>query len=144
MDTLWGVLTWGLLWSWLKAASLYVMGNLGLNTLDAVNVTEQALWGESLLLLDSLVVRGDSDILWGLSMLICSSMSGVESAGQMPELNSMSIGLILGIGAGLLMADRCCSSCLTYGREASAEGCEDLGRCTGLGMQLGGYRECTF
>ena len=41
MDTLWSVLTWGLLWSWVKAASLYLMGNLGLNTwVDAVDVVE--------------------------------------------------------------------------------------------------------
>ena len=32
-------ITWGLLWNWLKAASLYVMGNLGLNTLaDVIDV----------------------------------------------------------------------------------------------------------
>ena len=39
MGTLWSVLTWGLLRSWLKAALLYVMSNFGLNILvDAVDV----------------------------------------------------------------------------------------------------------
>ena len=47
------------------------------------------------------------------------------------------MGATLGIGAGLLMADRCCSSCSTHGRDALAEGLEDLGRFEGLGMQLG-------
>ena len=58
----------GLLWSQLKAALLYVIGNLGLNTLvDAVYVAQQVLQGELLSLLDllseSLVVRDDSDVL---------------------------------------------------------------------------------
>ena len=41
----------------------------------------------------------------------------------------------------LLMADRCCSSCLTYGRGGLAEGLGDLGRLMGLEMQLGGHME---
>ena len=44
MDTLYSVLVWGLLWSQLKAASLYVMGKLGLIIqVDAVHVVEQVL-----------------------------------------------------------------------------------------------------
>ena len=46
MDTLWSVLTWDLLFSKLKAASLFVISKLGLNTqVDAVDGMEQALWG---------------------------------------------------------------------------------------------------
>ena len=68
MDMLRSVLTPGLPWSQLKAASLYAMGNLGLNTLvDVVDVVKQVLQGESLLLLDVLsellVVSDDSDVL---------------------------------------------------------------------------------
>ena len=68
-------------------------------------------------------------------------MSGVEGTGQVPESNVMSIGLTLGIWEGLFRVDRCCSICLTHGREALADGCEDLGRCVGLGMQCRGCME---
>ena len=48
MDTMWNVLTWGVSWSRLKAASLYVMGNLGLNTpVDAVDVLGSRHYGKS-------------------------------------------------------------------------------------------------
>ena len=56
----------------------------------------------------------------------------------------MCTGSTLGIRAGMLTADRCCSSCLTHRREALAEGFEDLGRPMGLGMQLGGCGEGAF
>ena len=89
MDTLWCVLTWGLLWSQLKVAPLQVMGNLGLKTLVEVgDAAEQVLWGEGLSLFDLLSESLDavdySDVLGGLSMLILSSMLGVEGAGQVP------------------------------------------------------------
>ena len=82
--------------------------------------------GELLLLLDLpselLDVDDDLDAMGGLSMPIFSSISGVEDTGKVPEGNSVSTGSTLGIGPGLLMADRWCRSCLTHGREALAEG----------------------
>ena len=50
MDTKVSVLTWGLPCNELKAASLYVMGNLGLRVYDALDAAEQVLLGQ----LDSL------------------------------------------------------------------------------------------
>ena len=57
----------------------------------------------------------------------------------MPEGNSSCTGQILGVG--LLRVDRCCSSCSTLGGALAEGACKDLGRCKGLGMQLGGCRE---
>ena len=78
-----------------------------------------------------LVVGDDSDVLQGLSTPF---FSGVEGAGQVPEGNLMNTGLTVGIGAWLLMGDRCCSSCSTPRGEVLAKGFEDLGRHMGLGM----------
>ena len=63
---------------------------------------------------------------------IFSDMLGVGGAGGVPEGNSSCMGT-LGSGEGLLSADRCCRVCSTQ-RGALAEGCDGLGRCSGLGM----------
>ena len=81
-----------------------------------------------------LVVEDDSNILQELSVPIFSSMLVVKDAGQVPEGNVISTELTLGIGARLLMVDRCYSSCLTHRGKALAEGFEDLDRHVGLGM----------
>ena len=63
MKILWSILSWHLLWSELKVASLYVMGSLGHSTqVDAVDVVEQALQEELLLdrLSESLDIGDDS------------------------------------------------------------------------------------
>ena len=96
-----------------------MIGNLGHNTLvDAVDAAEQVQWGGSMLLLDlcqsSWLLLMTQDVLRSLPVLIFSSMSGLEGAGQMPKANSVSTGSTLGIVAGLLMVDRCCSSCLIH------------------------------
>ena len=92
-----------------------MMGSLGHNTHVDVNViVEQVLWGE----LQSLV---DSGVLWGLSVLIISIVADVGGTGRDPEGDSMSTGSTLGIGDGLLMADRCWSNCLIHGREVLAD-----------------------
>ena len=75
-----------------------------------------------LLLSELLDIGDDFVVLLGLSMLTFSCVSGVEGAGQVPEGSSMSTVLTLGIGEGLLRADRCCSGCSTHGREVLAEG----------------------
>ena len=92
METLLSVFTWGLPCSQLKAASLYVMGNLGLRIL--IDVMEVVLWGVvSLLeveLLEMLAVGElDSvDIDLGLLAPIFSSVvHGVGGAGQVPRGN---------------------------------------------------------
>ena len=76
MDTLGNVLTCGLLFSWLKAVSLYVMGSLGLWVLvDVVKAVLQGelmlelLLSESLDLLEGTLVGADSvDVKQGLAV----------------------------------------------------------------------------
>ena len=117
MDTFLSVLTWGLLWRQLKAASLYVMGNLSLNT--HVESVEQLLWGELLQdsWAESLDIGDDSvDVLQGLSAPIFCSVLSVGGTGQVPEGNLSCTGLTLGVGEGLLRVDRCCTSYLTWGK----------------------------
>ena len=64
MDMKLSVLTWGLLCNVLMAASLYVMGNLGLRVYDALDVAEQELVEE----LDESPCDGGSQ-LWSLLLL---------------------------------------------------------------------------
>ena len=106
-----------------------MIDNLGHSTwVDAVDVMEAVLWGESLsllllgwLLLSKLVAAGsDSDVSWGLCTQIFSSVAGVGGTGQVPEGNLMSTGATLGIGEGLLIVNRCCSSCSTHRRDEFA------------------------
>ena len=86
------------------------------------------------LLSELLDVQDDSVVLQGLSVLIFASMPGVGGAGQVPESNLNCMGT-LGLGEGLLRVDK-----LLVTGVALAEGCEGLGRCAGLGMQLGGMQ----
>ena len=111
-------LTWGLPWRELKAASLYVIGNLSLNTwVHAVDVVEQALQGELLLdlLSESMDIGDNSVVLLGLSTPIFSGVPGVGDAGQVPKGNSSCTGT-LGLGEGLLRVERCCRCCSTQGK----------------------------
>ena len=96
-----------------------IEGVLGCNThVDVDETAEKVLWGESLLLLDSLseslVVSADTGILQGLSTPIISSLAGVGGAGRDPDANVMSTGATILIGVGLLMVDSCCSNCLMH------------------------------
>ena len=90
MDTLGNFLNWGLPCSWLKAVSLYIMGNLGLKIL--VNVVEAVLQQELSLELDPLseslgsqaeLVGGDDSVVLvqGLTASISSSVLGVAGTG---------------------------------------------------------------
>ena len=112
-----------------RTSSLQVMGNLGHNTSCQMwMILWSRCYGErhchcwiccqELLVVIALTLM----YFHGLSMLIISSVAGVEGTGQMPEGNSMSTGATLEIEAGLLTADRCCNSCLTHGREALPDG----------------------
>ena len=137
MDTLWSVITWGLPWRWLKAVSLYVMGNLSLKAhVDAVDAAEKVLWGESLLdsLAELLDIRDDFEVVLGLSTLIFAGVLCVGGAGQVPEGNSSCMALTLGLEEGLLRVDRCCRSCSTHWEVLAEGNCKGFGKCTDLGM----------
>ena len=122
------VLTWGLPCNWLKAISLYVMGNLGLRVYDVLDAVEQALLGE----LDSLSDSVDeSPCDGGLSAAISSGVAGGVSTGQGPEGILSCCGLLLILGERL-MVDRCQSSSLTVGAVLSIG--VGLGGCVGLAM----------
>ena len=83
MDTLGSVLIWGLPCIWLKAALLYVMGNLCFKTL--VDVVEAALWRELFLELDSL-----SELL-GLLAEFLDGNESVRVVGGLVALTSSSV-----------------------------------------------------
>ena len=129
MDTLVSVLTYSLLFSWLKAVSLYVMGSLGLRVLvDVVEAVQQGKLmlelslSESLGLLPGSLVGDDSvDVEQGLVALGTSSMWDVGGAVPGPEDNLSCMGT-LGDGLGLLRVDKWWSNGSTVGEALAGWG----------------------
>ena len=128
MDMLGSVLICSLPCSQLKAATLYVMGNLGLKTL--VDVMEAVLQRELSMELDSLsellgllaeLLDGNDSVrvVQGLAMLTSSCVLGVGDAGWVFEGNSSCTGTLRN-GAGLLMTNKWCSSWSTVGEAMGA------------------------
>ena len=67
-------------------------------------------------------------------MPIFSGVLSVGGTGRVPEGNSSCTGLTLGLGEGLLRADRCCRSCSTEVKALAKGISEGLGRCISLVM----------